>query len=161
MLGGAVVVAGPLDALLVRGVVAVQAFAEARGTVVLCGTGNWDPAWSRSVPLLSEAQPPTAERGRLWKANVGGADTPGLDPVTATIQFRLSPEQIKRASEAARLQAEAAGRPVEVAALRAGARAQNAAGLERLARRIEPPVGFDGPVPGDDAVGPPRELTAR
>ena len=52
-------------------------------------------------------------------------------------------------------------RPMTIGDVSAGARAQNAAGLERLARRIEPTVGWD------DLVLPPvvdaqlRELTAR
>ncbi|HEY2944885.1 MAG TPA: ATP-binding protein, partial [Vicinamibacteria bacterium] len=161
LLTGAVVVAGPLDALLARGVNAMQAFAESPATLVLCGAGNWDPAWSRGVPFLCEAHPPVSERGPLWAAAIDGAGGSGLDAAAATAQFRLSPEQIKRASVAARLQAEAAGRPLEVEDLRAGARAQNAAGLERLARRIEPAVGFDDLVLASDVLEQLRELTVR
>ena len=161
MLTGAVVVAGPLDALLGRGIPAVQAFAESPATVVLCGTGNWDPVWSRRVPFLSDAQPPSAERAQLWESGIDGAGLGGLDPAAATVQFRLSPEQIKRATHAARLQAEATGRPVELEDLRAGARAQNAAGLERLARRIEPAVGFEDLVLAADVLEQLRELTVR
>ncbi len=161
LLTGAIVVAGPLDALLGRGVPAVQAFAESPATVVLCGTGNWDPVWSRRVPFLSEAHPLSAERARLWESTIDGAGLGGVDPAAATVQFRLSPEQIKRASVAARLQAEASGRPVELEDLRAGARAQNAAGLERLARRIEPAVGFEDLVLAPDVLEQLRELTVR
>ncbi len=45
--------------------------------------------------------------------------------------------------------------------LRRGARAQNAAGLERLARRIEPQVGWDDIVLPDQVVRSLRELAAR
>jgi hypothetical protein len=161
LLTGAVVVAGPLEALLARGVNAVQAFAESPATSVLCGAGNWDPAWSRGVPFLCEVHPPVSERGPIWAAAIDGAGGRGLDAAAATAQFRLSPEQIKRASRAARLQAEAAGRPLELEDLRAGARAQNAAGLERLARRIEPAVGFDDLVLASDVLEQLRELTVR
>ncbi len=161
LLTGAVVVAGPLEALLARGVNAVQAFAESPATSVLCGAGNWDPAWSRGVPFLCEAHPPVSERGPLWAAAIDAAGESGLDAAAATAQFRLSPEQIKRASVAARLQAEAAGRPLELEDLRAGARAQNAAGLERLARRIEPAVDFDDLVLASDVLEQLRELTVR
>jgi SpoVK/Ycf46/Vps4 family AAA+-type ATPase len=160
-LSGAVVVAGPLEAILQRGISAVQAFAETTATVILTGSGNWDPVWSREVPFLCEAHPPTAERSQLWIAGVDGDIPPDLDPVEATAQFRLSPDQIKRATRAARLQAQAADRPLRADDLRAGARAQNAAGLERLARRIEPAVGFADLVLADDALEQLRELTVR
>jgi hypothetical protein len=158
---GSVVVAGPLEALLSRGIAAVQAFAESPATVILSGSGNWDPMWSRDVPFLSEAMPPIADRARLWEAGVNGGIVAGLDAADATAQFRLSPEQIKRASRAARLQAAAAGRPLEIEDLRAGARAQNAAGLERLARRIVPAVGFEDLVLASDVLEQLRELTVR
>jgi hypothetical protein len=161
MLTGAVVVAGPLEALLGRGVGAVQAFGESAATIILYGTGNWDPAWSRGVPLLGEAHPLGPERRQLWEAGIDGAGVRGLDAAAATAQFRLSPEQIRRASRAAGLQAEAAGRPLEAEDLRAGARAQNAAGLERLARRIEPAVGFDDLVLAPDVLEQLSELTVR
>ena len=161
MLGSAVLVAGPIDAMAGRGLAAVQAFTESLATAVLWGGGNWDPAWSRAVPFLAEAHPPVADRERLWQAGIDGAATKGLDPAAATAQFRLTPDQIKRASQAARLQAEAAGRPVEGEDVRAGARAQNAAGLERLARRIEPAVGFDDLVLAGEALEQLRELTVR
>ena len=161
LLTDAVLVAGPIDTLVAKGAAAVQAFAESPATVVLCGSGNWDPAWSRAVPFLAEAHPPAAERGRLWESSLAGATADGFDPAAATVQFRLSPEQIKRAVLAAELQAQAAGRPLDASDLRAGARAQNAAGLERLARRIEPAVGFDDLVLTADVLEQLRELTVR
>jgi hypothetical protein len=160
-LSGSVVVAGPLEALLPRGVAAIQAFAELPVTVVLTGSGNWDPIWSHEVPFLCESHQPTGELAQLWKAGVDGELAPGVDPVEATVQFRLSPEQVRRAARAARLQAQAAARPIEADDLRAGARAQNAAGLERFARRIEPAVGFADLVLPDDVLEQLRELTVR
>jgi len=160
-LSGSVVVAGPVEALVARGASAIQAFSELPAIVILTGAGNWDPIWSREVPFLCEAHQPTAERAQLWKAGVDGELAPGLDPAEATVQFRLSPEQIKRATRAARLQAQAAERPIEGDDLRAGARAQNAAGLERLARRMEPSVSFADLVLPPDVLEQLRELTVR
>jgi SpoVK/Ycf46/Vps4 family AAA+-type ATPase len=71
------------------------------------------------------------------------------------------PEQVERAAAAARLNALLAARPLEPDDLRAGARAQNASGLERLARRIAPRAGWTDLVLPDDAVAHLRELAAR
>jgi len=153
-LAGAGVVAGSLDALGARdGAAAIRAFAELAAPAVLFGSGNWDPAWSRQVPYRCDAEAPaSAERARLWAAELDGHAPPVLDTERVTAPFRLTAEQVRRAARAARLQAGGAGRPVAADDLRAGARAQNAAGLERLARRIEPAVGFD------DLVLPPEVL---
>ena len=161
-LAGAVVVAGPLEALAPRGTAAIQAFAEMDARAILWGSGNWDPAWSREVPFLCEAHPAGAgERAELWRDSLNGDMASELDPAEATVQFRLSPEQIRRATRAARLQASAASHKVTAADLRAGARAQNAAGLERLARRIEPAVGLEDLVLPADVLEQLRELTVR
>ena len=161
-LSGSAVVAGPLDALVPRGLAAVQAFSELPGLVILTGSSNWDPVWSREVPFLCEAPPPAADdRARLWRAGVNGETAPGLDPAEATAQFRLTSDQVQRAARAARLQARAANRSIEAADLRAGARAQNAAGLERLARRMEPAVRLTDLVLPPDVLEQLRELTVR
>jgi SpoVK/Ycf46/Vps4 family AAA+-type ATPase len=160
-LSGAVVVAGPLDALITRGVAAVQAFAELPTSVVLVGAGNWDPVWSREVPFLFDAHHVAGERAQIWRTVLDGEMASGVDPAEATAQFRLSADQIKRATQAAKLQARAAQRPITSDDLRAGARAQNAAGLERLARRIEPSVGFSDLVLPGDVLEQLRELTIR
>ena len=77
-----------------------------------------------------------------------------------TTQFLLSGEQVARAVEAARLQARLAGEAVTIEHLRAGARAQNGAGLERLARRIQPTVSWPdlvlAPATADGAAGAGR-----
>jgi SpoVK/Ycf46/Vps4 family AAA+-type ATPase len=132
------------------------------GLVILTGSGNWDPIWSREVPFLCEAPAPAADdRARLWRAGVNGETAPGLDPAEATAQFRLTSDQVQRAARAARLQARAANRSIEAADLRAGARAQNAAGLERLARRMEPAVRLADLVLPPDVLEQLRELTVR
>jgi SpoVK/Ycf46/Vps4 family AAA+-type ATPase len=77
------------------------------------------------------------------------------------MQFRLTPEQVHRAARAARQQAAAEDRPLGAADLHTGARSQNAAGLERLARRIEPEAGWDDLVLPDAVVAQLEDLTAR
>jgi SpoVK/Ycf46/Vps4 family AAA+-type ATPase len=76
-------------------------------------------------------------------------------------QFRLTAEQVHRAARAARMEAHARDVPLDEDELKAGARAQNAAGLERLARRIQPAVGFDDLVLPPDTMAQLRELLTR
>jgi len=130
---------------------------------VLAGRVTWDPAWARDVPAVVEAPGATpAERAAPWRAQLdGAAGPPGGDPGTATAHFLLSAEQVARAATAARLQATVAGTEVAAWHLRAGARAQNAAGLERLARRVEPAVGWDDLVLPAATAEQLHELAAR
>ncbi|HET9654871.1 MAG TPA: AAA family ATPase, partial [Kineosporiaceae bacterium] len=65
------------------------------------------------------------------------------DATKAAAITHLSPDQVRRAVTAARWHAESAGRPIGPDDVLLGTRAQNAAGLERLARRVEPGVGWD------------------
>ncbi len=161
-LRGAGLVVGPVESLVERGAAAVRAFAEQPGTVILVGTRDWDPAWSREPPLIVDAPVPTVERRHeLWVGSLNGDAPKGFDPAAATIAFRLTPEQIDRAARAARQASTAAARPMTIADVSAGARAQNAAGLERLARRIEPTVGWDDLVLPAVVEAQLRELTAR
>ena len=173
-LRGAGLVAGPVEALAGRGAAAVRAFAELPATVVLAGRVTWDPAWARDVPAVVEAPGASVhERAARWRAQLdGGPPRPaaagapragpgGGDPGLATAHFLLSAEQVARAATAARLQAAVAGTEVTPWLLRAGARAQNAAGLERLARRIEPAVGWDDLVLPAATAGQLHELAAR
>jgi hypothetical protein len=155
-------VVGPLEALGERGPAAARTLSELPGRIVLFGVRHWDPGWSRTVPFRCDADaPPAAERAGLWRAELDGGAEPGLDPGAVARPFRLTAEQVRRAAGAALLQARAAGRAVGADDLRAGARAQNAAGLERLARRIEPAVGFDDLVLPPDVLEHLRDLTLR
>jgi SpoVK/Ycf46/Vps4 family AAA+-type ATPase len=160
-LAGAGVLAGPLDALGTRDVTAIRAIAELPVPVVVFGPANWDPAWSRQVPYRCEAEAPAPEqRERLWTAELDG-QAAMVDAAAVTRPFRLTGEQVRRAARAARLQAAASGRTVSADDLRAGARAQNAAGLERLATRIEPAVGFEDLVLPEDVLENLTELIVR
>ena len=161
-LRGCGLVAGPVDVLAERGPAAVRAFAEAACVTVLHGARGWDPAWSRTVAFLVEAELPTpAERRDAWHAALDGSASGEMANAIAALPYRLAPEQVERAAEAGRLTAAAAGRALAVGDVAAGARSQNAAGLDRLARRIEPRVGWSDlvlPAPVIEQLG---ELTAR
>ncbi|HMC08073.1 MAG TPA: ATP-binding protein, partial [Actinomycetota bacterium] len=161
-LRGAGLVAGPVEALAERGAAAVRAIAESRCQVVVFGSRAWDPTWSRRVPVTFEAPPLAAEeRSLVWASALDGGAPPGVDAAAATNQFRLTPEQVFRAAESAMRQAAAEARAVAPVDLQAGARAQNAAGLERLARRVRPQVAWDDLVLPGDVVTQLRELVAR
>ncbi|WP_347352207.1 ATP-binding protein [Intrasporangium sp.] len=130
--------------------------------LLLVGTVPWDPSWSVDPPLLVDIRPSTAaERGRLWREALSGVPL-GFDPDTESTQFLLRPSRVPRAARSARQQALLSTDPVVTAEhLRTGARAENASALQRLARRVEPRVGWD------DLVLPPttrsslHELAAR
>ncbi len=155
-------VAGPVEAVADRGAHAVRAFGEADGTVVLTGARAWDPAWSHEVPFTVEAtMGDDSERRRLWLDALEDDQLLDADPVAATQHFRLAPQQIHRAGRAARVSALATQRPLTPADLCAGARAQNGAGLDRLARRIEPRSSWDDLVLPASVSVQLRELVAR
>jgi hypothetical protein len=149
ILVGGVLVAGPVEAAVDRGLGVLQGLAEGRRAVILFGRATWDAAWSRTIPLAVDAPGTSkAQRVALWTEALGRS---GEGPVTEVgaaaadvmAPFRLGPEQVQRAADAAVLRARWQRGAVTPDALRAGARAQNGAGLERLARRIEPQVAWD------------------
>jgi winged helix domain-containing protein/ATPase family protein associated with various cellular activities (AAA) len=136
-------VAGPIERLAELDRVALRRLAEATWPVVLTGAKSWDPSWTQSIPLVVELEPPGHDaRVEMWMDALGDELPNALDAAAATAPFRLGPEQIERAAHAARLSAFYGDRPLGAADLQAGARSQNAAGLERLARRIGPRVGW-------------------
>ncbi|MEJ2854004.1 MULTISPECIES: ATP-binding protein [unclassified Saccharothrix] len=130
--------------------------------LVVFGSELWNPQWSVDPPLVQDAVPlPVASRAQLWRDRLGGRLAAGVDPASATAHFVLGPQQIARAAQAASVSALVDGGVVTVEHLRAGARGQNAAGLQRLARRIEPAVSWDDLVLPGTVVGLLRELAAR
>jgi hypothetical protein len=141
---------------------AVEGVADASPTVVLAGTVSWDPLWSPRPPLQLDSPVLGADaRAALWRAGLGaaldGAPTDGagavLDPAASTAQFVLTPDQLVGAARSAALHAAVRGTPLTATDLAHGVRAQNAVGLERLARRVEPAVGWR------DLVLPPATAT--
>jgi len=150
-LRGAGVVAGPAEALEAP---LVRRFARLPRPVVLHGAAAWDSTWSNDAPYLVELPRATASaRARLWRDALDGADA-----ADAAAVFRLAPDGIERAGAAARLRARVEGRPVDVTDVRAGARSLNGAGLDKLARRIEPRATWDDLVLPAEPLGALVEL---
>ena len=154
-------VVGPVDVLADAGAGAVAAFARPGHPVVLHGTPAWDPTWSAVAPVLLDAdRADEPARIALWRDALG--DVPAdLDVAAATAPFRLRPDQVVRAATSAHGQAAAHGRPLEPEDLQRGARSQNATGLQRLARRIDPRATWDDLVVPSDIEAQLRELTSR
>lgn len=137
-LRGGTLIAGPVDALVDRAPGVISLLAQRAGNAVLVGTRAWDPDWARRIPLtLDLPQPTGAQRAAEWAAALNGHGVEA-EMERATLAFRLTPTQVARAAEGAELYARAHRRAVEVSDVQAGARAQNAAGLDRLAHRVEP-----------------------
>ncbi|MET9442417.1 ATP-binding protein [Streptomyces sp. NPDC006610] len=169
-LSGAGVVLGPLDALPAEPAERTRTLAALcaalRGIPLLTHGGvGWDPAWAADSPVVLTVPAPSPERqAARWRhaleqaAGVVGDAGALADAVAA---HRLDSGQLHRAAEVAARTAAVEGRPVGPDDLRTAVRAQNGAGLDRLARRIEPAVGWD------DLVLPPathrrlRELALR
>jgi hypothetical protein len=135
-LRGAGLVVGPIETPSTAISRTLRALITGSGPVVLFGTTTWDPAWSRQEPWRTEAPELTTEtRRRLWQA---------VDDETAAsiAAFRLAPEQILRARRSAGVHARARGGTPDLADLQAGARSENASGLDRLARHVRPRAGW-------------------
>ncbi|MGW5969676.1 AAA family ATPase [Streptomyces sp. NPDC055186] len=174
-LTGAGVVLGPLAALPSEPAERARTLgalcAELRGIPLFThGTTGWDPAWAADTPVVLTVQAPSpgrqAARWRHALARAAGepaatgaaghrapADAvPAGDAETlaqAVAAHRLDSGQLRRAADVAVRTAALEGRPVGPDDLRVAVRAQNGAGLDRLARRVEPGVGWD------DLVLPP------
>ncbi|MFE6765290.1 ATP-binding protein [Streptomyces sp. NPDC057689] len=162
-LSGGGLVLGPLETLTPeqpKGAALLGALCAAVGggsPLILYGRKHWDPLWAAESPVTVRVRPPDpADAVRRWRgalAEAGGADGPeaGADDrlADATRAYRLDSGQIRRAASVASRLAALEGRPVAPDDLRTAVRAQNGAGLARLARRIEPAVGWD------DLVLPP------
>ncbi|MGH8980266.1 MAG: ATP-binding protein [Acidimicrobiales bacterium] len=144
-LQGAGLVAGPLDALEGQAGAVVEALTRVPGGVVLHGRRPWDASWSPATPMVVRVpRPVAADLAPHWALALREAPlAPGLDASAATSQFLLSPDQVARAAEVARGRAELDGSLIDAQALRAGAREHNNPGLERLAQRVEPAVGWE------------------
>ncbi|MGH4025915.1 MAG: ATP-binding protein, partial [Pseudonocardiaceae bacterium] len=142
-LTGSGLVVEPVETLVAEAPAVLRLLAAAPVPVLLVGAASWDPRWADEPPLQLDAAPATAsERSTAWRAALDGRLADGVDPAALTSQFLLGPQHIERAARAATLHAELAGTPIDAGHLRHGAREQNAAGLERLARRYEPSVGW-------------------
>ena len=156
------IVAGPIERLSERGPDLVRLFAELPSPVALTGTPGWDPVWSSQVPLVVDtASPSHKQRMASWRANLDGEIPESDAPTAAVNHLRLGAEQIARAVQTARLRASFEGHPLGSKDLFAGARAQDTAGLQRLAERIEPEVGWDDLVLPADVLRHLHEVAGR
>ena len=158
---GAVVIA-PIEVLVDRAPAGIRLLADGKARAVLAGSRGWDPSWSANVPLTVDADLPSLDlRSDIWRSVVGAVDGQASIEIADLVHYRLSPEQVHRAATAARLHASADGTAVESEHLRAGARAQNAAGLERLARRVQPTVSWADLVLPEEVIVQLREIASR
>ncbi|MGW2274377.1 ATP-binding protein [Streptomyces yangpuensis] len=123
------------------------------------GTSGWEPAWAAVTPVSLTVTAPTPDRQAVrWRhaleraaAEHGRTDGAGGEGAAAGAEalarsvsaHRLDAGQLRRAADTASRTAALDGRPVSPDDLRGAVRAQNGAGLARLARRVEPAVGWD------------------
>ena len=151
-------VAGPLDGLD-RGT--IRLLAGAACPKVLFGAGGWDADWSVEVPLVLELDRPGRQlQEAAWRSALEElqAGAPALDGLGS---FRLAPTQIHRAVVSASALASAEGEPVGARHLAGGARLQNGVSLERLARHVEPSVGWGDLVLPEHTLAGLRHLADR
>ncbi|MFE7594130.1 ATP-binding protein [Kitasatospora sp. NPDC057512] len=168
-LGGGGVVLGPLDRLEPerpeRAALLRELCAELDGVpLVVHGPQVWDPAWAARSPVVVTVPPPEErDRAGQWAHALGGEPGGELsaDLAEAVAAYRLDQEQVARAASVAARTAAAERREVRAEDLRTAVRAQNGAGLARLARRIEPAVGWSDLVLPAPTAGRLRELVLR
>ncbi|TFI25896.1 ATP-binding protein [Streptomyces sp. 4R-3d] len=159
-------VCAPLDAVSRDHPHLLRLLTATRVPAILVGRTPWDASWSTSPPLLLHAPrvEPSA-RGALWTEAYERWSPAPLPPAIEAdhllAPFLLTPEQITGAARGAAQTARLAGGELTPDHVRRGARAQNAAGLDRLARRIEPTVTWRDLVLPPDTHTQLRELTAR
>lgn len=142
LLRSAVVVFEATDAIADDIGTLVQQLSQSTLPVIIVGRLPWNPGWCEAVPLILDA-PRLRESDRLslWTDALAESPTTVLASDVGG-HFTLTPVQVRRAVRSAQIEADAAKHAVTAVHLQAGARAQNAAGLERLARRIMPAVGW-------------------
>ncbi len=140
LLQDAGLVVGPVEALAEVSLESLHRLSRWEVPVLFVGTTTWDPRWSPETPLTVDAPVLGAQdRISLWREHLP-AD---LDPEVVAAHLALGPGQVRNVFKTAAASALLAGTAITADDLRRGVRAQNAAGLERLARRIEPEVGWD------------------
>lgn len=162
-LRGAGLVVGPVDALgESRGQVLREIVGQSTDLpCVLFGNTHWDPMWGDRTPVSVTVDDAVTDTAPDWAASLTAA-TGTPNPVPDLVPTPgLGPEQIRRAAFVAAHRALLAGRPVRADDVRAGVRAQNAAGLARLARRVVPEVGWDDVVLPDRVRARLAEVVVR
>ncbi|MGW1978167.1 ATP-binding protein [Streptomyces sp. NPDC001889] len=167
------VVLGPLEALAPErpeGARLLAGLCAAVGGTPLIAHGKrtWDPLWTRDSPVPVRVLPPGPDGvARQWRRALAAAGPAARDAgaderlIGTAAAHRLDSEQIRKAAAVASRLAALEERPVDARDLRTAVRAQNGAGLERLARRVEPSVGWDDLVLPAGTRGRLTELALR
>jgi hypothetical protein len=160
------IVLGPLEPLvpdrigLLRELTALAAGVP----LIVHSRRSWDPQWTADPVVPVQVPPLDADRrSARWVsalAEVTGAVADG-GLVAELAGYQLGAEEVGRAVTVAARLAVLEGRPVGLDHVRAGVRAQNGAGLERLARRVTPAVGWDDLVLPDPTRRQLAELALR
>jgi ATPase family associated with various cellular activities (AAA) len=165
LLRGSGLVAGPIEQVAEPDADVIRWLAEADVPLLLFGASTWDPQWSRRNPLAVDAPLLTVgHRIELWTRELDAAGhdaAAGVDAEGLAGHLALGPAQVQRAVQAALTSAQLRDGQITADDLRRGVRAQNAAGLERLARRIEPEVDWDDLVLTPNVRRALLELAAR
>ncbi|WP_406103404.1 ATP-binding protein [Streptomyces sp. NBC_01003] len=172
-LTGAGIVVGPLEALPDNPSERAHALRTLCAVVTgipffTYGSNGWDPAWAAATPvtLTVTANSPEQQVAR-WRYALDAAaddDLPVADAdalARSVAAHRLDSGQLRRAADAAVRSAALAARPLTADDLRTAVRAQNSAGLARLARRVEPTVTWDDLVLPAQTHRGLRELAVR
>ncbi|OKI16158.1 ATP-binding protein [Saccharothrix sp. CB00851] len=147
-LRGAGLVFGPLEPLLPERAQVIRDLTGLADDVPLFLHGNrhWDPQWTSHQVVSLNVPPLDADaRADRWARALADATGTAADPavVADLAGYRLGTDEVERAVAAAARLAVLEDRPIGLAHVRAGVRARNGAGLERLARRITPAVDWD------------------
>lgn len=131
-------------------------------SVVVVGSGQWEPSWSDELPYQHDARRLTgSERLSIWADTLAKLDHEVPDADAAAGAFRLTAHQIRRVAAGAAQLAALDGRPVNAEDLRDQARGQNNAALERVAVRVHPRAGWDDLVLRPDQLDRLREVEVR
>ena len=162
-LAGAGLIAGPVDPARLT---VLDGLLDAAAPVVLTGRSRWDPLWAEQPPVLVNAPPVgSARRVALWRGSLertGARVADEVDPERELSPYTLTAPQARRAAAVAVQQALLDGVDrIEAGHIRTGVRSQNAAGLEQLARRVEPGVTWDDLVVPEDVGRQLHDLAGR
>jgi hypothetical protein len=147
-LRGAGLVLGPVESLVPERLRLLRKVIAAAGDhpLIIHSGQHWDPKWTNR-PAVSIPVPPLDPDRRSARWTLALTEATGVPPAPDLLAdlagYRLGEAEVDRAVDVAARLAVLADQPVTRAHLRAGVRAQNGAGLDRLARRIIPSVGWD------------------
>ncbi len=162
LLQGVGLVASPVEALVREAPDCIRALAQLTGPIVLVGETEWDPSWCEVVPYALESTQPTQDdRVQIWQQALLARDEDEPALALELAHLNLNPEAVRRSVVAAQYRATGEAVPVGVAHLLAGARSQNGAGLKRLARHINPMMGWNDLVVADTVEAQLRDVVAR